>query len=179
MAEENVNVGDEQKDSNRTFTQSDFDKMVAKKEKEIVERYKDYETLKQKADALEKVQMEQEQAKLSEVEKANKRAQDLETRLAQIEQEKNLLAKTTLKLSVLSDPKYGVLPEPYKKVIDGEDEAGMKDSAEKALDDFTATLKKLGYKPTASGLPPETMNTIPAKPEDPIVTAFKKRFQGK
>ena len=179
MADEVIaEIPNEDKQSNKTFTQSDYDKMVAKKEKEISDKFKDYETLKSKAETLEKIQSEQEASKLSEIEKATKRANELEAKILQIEAEKNVLAKRTLKLGVLSDQKFIGLPEPYKAIVDGEDAESLKASAEKALEDFNEVLKKNGLKAGTSGMPLDIKQPTPVKLEDPIVLALKKRFGG-
>lgn len=165
-----------EKKTNRVFDQSEHDKEIARVQKETEAKYADYATIKAKAEELEKFKAEQELAKLSEVEKANKKASELEARLIAVEEEKNRLAKTTLKLSVLSDPKYQILPEPYKKFIDGDTEEAVKENAEKSLTEFQEFLKKLGKTPDSSGLPPDITQNQPKKPKDAIAIAFEKRF---
>jgi predicted RNase H-like HicB family nuclease len=182
MSEENqeqVATTEEGKESNRTFTQSDFDKMVAKKEKELSDRFKDYEDLKTKAETFEKLKAEQEQAKLSEIEKANLRAKELEDKLNNLISEKTVLEKKTLKFEVLSDPKYSALPNAYKKIIDGSTVDELKASAEEALKEFEEVLKSVGGKNTNVGLPPT--NTTKTEPQKPISLseAFMERLNRK
>lgn len=168
----------EEKKTNRVFDQSEHDKEIARVQKETESKYSDYATIKAKADEYEKFKAESELAKLSEVEKANKKAEDLEARLIAVEEEKNRLAKTTLKLSVLSDPKYSVLPEPYKKLIDGDTEESVKENAEKSLTEFNEFLKKMGVPQSNSGLPPDISKTVlPKQPINQLVDAIGKRFK--
>jgi DNA repair exonuclease SbcCD ATPase subunit len=170
MSEE---VKTEDKQTNRVFDQSDFDKMVSKKEKEIADKYADYETLKQKAETFEKLKLEQEQAKLSEVEKANQKAKELEDKLIRIETEKKTLEKKTLKLEVLSNPKYSSLPNPFKIVVDGETIEELTESAEKSLKEFEEVLKNAG-KQTNMGLPPPPTK-VESKPVS-LSDAFQERL---
>lgn len=179
MAEEvkpTENQATEEKKTNRVFDQSEHDKEIARVQKETESKYADYATVKAKAEEYEKFKAESELAKLTEVEKANKKASELEARLIAVEEEKNRLAKTTLKLGVLSDPKYQVLPEPYKKLIDGDTEESIKENAEKSLTEFNEFLKKLGKQSDSSGLPPDITKNQPTKPKDAIAIAFEKRF---
>ena len=142
--------GEAEKQTNRVFTQSDFDKMVAKKEKELSDKYQPFVT---KAEELEKASKQAELDKLSEVEKLSLAKTDLEKRLAEIEADRNALKKMTMKLSILSDAKYSILPEPYRKVIDGETDEEVKLSADKALKDLEDFLKRTGTKANV-GIPP-------------------------
>jgi hypothetical protein len=184
MAEENSNQpeakagGEENKQTNRTFTQSEYDKAIADHEKAVTEKFKDYETLKQKADAFEKEKADAEALKLSEVEKATKRAEDAEAKANTLEKEKTDLFKQTLKLTVLSDPKYHILPDPYKKLIDGDTIEAIKESAEKVGTEFAEYLKTLGVQTGNAGLPPNLHknNNIPDVPKNAVQLALEKRF---
>lgn len=161
---EPVETTTDEKQTNKLFTQSDFDKMVAKKEKELQERYKDYETLKAEKEELSKLKAEQEQAKLSETEKLNLRIKELESNLNNVLNEKTGLEKRTLKMEVLSDPKYFNLPPAYKKIIDGNTADELKASAEEALNEFNEVIKNTG-KNINVGIPPAgTTKTEPPKP---------------
>lgn len=169
---------EENKQTNRTFSQSDYDKALADKEKAVKEQFKDYETLKQKADAYEKEKADAEALKLSELEKANKKAEEAEARALSLEKEKSDLVKQTLKLTVLSDPKYSMLPEPYKKLIDGDDIETIKKNADKVGAEFAEYLKTLGVQTGNSGLPPnlQNKNNVPDVPKNAVVLALEKRF---
>jgi hypothetical protein len=168
MSEElKVETPVEEKQTNKMFTQSEFDKMVATKEKEIMSKFSDYSDLKTKAESFAKLQAEQEQAKLTEVEKAQKRSAELEQLLNQERTEKQLLSKKTMKLEVLSDAKFGVLPGPYKAMIDGDTVEAIREAAELQLKDFHEILKNANnIKQIAVGLPPpavkETMVKAPS-----------------
>lgn len=178
MAEENKQdqQTEEQKQSNRVFSQSDYDKAIAQKEKEVKELFKDYDDLKKTVSEFNKIKEEQELAKLSEIEKVTVKASELENKLKSAETINAELTKKMMKLEVLSDSRFSVLPDPYKRVVDGETVDDIRNAAEKALNDFNEVLKNAGKSIITSGVPPTQPKPTQPKPFT-IQEMFTKRLE--
>ena len=82
MDKETVNqeIATEVNDSEKTFTQSELDQIISERLKREREKYTDYESLKEKAQRLDQIE---EDAK-SELQKAQERAEKLQTELSEL-----------------------------------------------------------------------------------------------
>ena len=112
----------------KTFTQSDFDRIMAKKIKEIESKYSDYSETKLKYEELEKLQKEKELAEKSELEK-----------------------KINLRNEILSLGKYSSLPRVYKNSVSlSESKEEIIASADEVLKEWE---KDRGKSPDTFGAP--------------------------
>jgi DNA repair exonuclease SbcCD ATPase subunit len=170
-------TGSDEKDTNRLFTQSDFDKALARETAKLTEKYKDYEAIKKTAEDLTAKEAEAQKARMSEVEKARAEAEDAKKKLAQTESERNTLERQVIKSNILADPRFVTLPVAYRKAIEGDTEEAIKGSAEKILAEFNEDLKRLGVKPDSFGIPTDKRkDTLPKPPTSPLSDALAKRF---
>lgn len=127
----------EEKQTNRVFTQSEVDKMVAGALKKAKDEVGDYDELKVKLEELEREKKEKELAEMSEIEKYKVKMEELEK--AQIEKEKQLFEfkKKSALNDLLSDPKYSKMPKAYKNLVSySDDTETMIKSAEDAFAEY-------------------------------------------
>ena len=127
------------KQTNRTFTQSDVDKLMAKESIKIKDQYKDYDTMKGELDAMQKDKKERDLAEMTELDKAKLKTEELEGQLSQLTIKNVEYGKSVKRQRVLNDAKYNILPRVYKEnVILSEDEAEIIKSADEILTEFKA-----------------------------------------
>lgn len=178
MSEENKNKKDEEeKQTNRTFTQSEADKMIADAVKKATDKFSDYDGVKKKLTELESEKKKADEASMSEIEKVKKQNSELTERIGVLEGENLRYKKTALRADVLSDPRFVNLPGAYRKLIDGDDKDKITESADKVLAEWQEDLKKAGVKvetpppviPAGSGKPPT--------PTENFADKIAKRFQ--
>ena len=153
-------VGTDEKQTNRTFSQSEYDKALAIAVQKETDKFKDFDALKQNYELMKSERQKEEEAKLSEIERANKQVAELTEKLSLISVEKEQLSKTALKAEVLSDPKFVVLPNAYRKLIDGKDSESFKTSAESVLTEYLEDMKKNGLS--------AAINPAPLTPKAPL-----------
>ena len=155
----------EDKQSNKTFTQSEHDEAIAREQKRIADQYKDYADIKKKAEKLEKQQKERELAEKTEVEQLTIKNQELLEAFTKIESEKKRLETLGMKSDLLSKAEFANLPRAYKSMVTGEDADSIIASANEILKEYESDTKKLApgvnYHPPSSGQPPSTGNRSP------------------
>jgi hypothetical protein len=147
------------KQSNNTFTQSEFDKKLkeslAAKQQELDELKKASGNVDGELEELRDFKKKAELEKMSEAEKLQAEKEAFEKQkaeeLAKIEAEKI----NNLRMSVLTDTKYSILPSMARKVVEGKTEDEIKSSADKILEDYQEHLKSITGK-TDFGTPPGT-----------------------
>jgi hypothetical protein len=148
-----------EKNSVKTFTQEDINKIVVERLAREKEKYSDYETLKQKATKLDELDL----ANKSELEKEQAKSAKFEKLLAEKEKEKQLLLIENLKLSLLET---AGLPKSWSKRISGTTEDEIKADIEelkKVLGDKAANIgQSIGGKPSGT---PDTENMTLAEYE--------------
>lgn len=153
--------------SNKTFSQSEFDQMVARKEKEILARFKDYDEVKKTAEQLATEKKERELAEKTEVEKLQLKEKELTERLSIIESEKKKLEVLNVKNDVLSKSEYSVLPRAYKSMVEGDTAESILASADNILKEYEQDVKKVNpgvsYRPPVGGQAPSQVNKSPAE----------------
>ena len=138
---------EEEKQSTKTFTQSDFDKALARESKKLEERYGDYPQLKERLEALEKERKEKEEAEMSELQKANAMIEELKSKSTNLE---SLLTESQIKIlksDVLSRSEYFILPRAYKNLVTGDSEENIKASADEILEEYKKDMAKIGKTP--------------------------------
>jgi len=127
----------EEKQSTKTWTQSEVDKHAAALLNREKEKYSDYDTMKQTLESLMQEKTEKENANKSELEKAMDRLQTLEQRNEELESMSKTLELEKLKNNVLSDPKYSDLPKAYKSMVTtSSNEEEVRAMAEAALEEY-------------------------------------------
>jgi hypothetical protein len=130
-----VDDGDDKK-TNKTYDQSEFDKEVAKREQEIKLKYKDHDELKEKYEELEKWKQEKELAEMSESEKNQKLIEELKNSKTDLESQLNAAKLENLKNSILSTGKWVGMPRAYKKLVHGETQEEIELNAEKIFEEY-------------------------------------------
>lgn len=108
---EGKEAGKDGKPTEKTYTQSDFDKMKLKIEATTAAKYKDYDDLKTKADKLD--QLEKESG--TELEKTTRRAELAERKAAELEAKIAGIELDNVKKEALE--KAGLPTSLYKRVI--------------------------------------------------------------
>lgn len=164
MADNSDNPNDTaDKNTNRVFTQSEVDQLVAKVVKNELAKFADYGDVKAKADALEAEKRERELSEKSEVEKAQVKLQEWEKKYGALESEYKAQKTVIVKNDVLADHKYAGLPKVYRDSIRLSENADeIKSHADEMLKQFQADMK--GIK-TNVGAPGEVPPTTPAPPK--------------
>lgn len=134
---ETEEVEGEEKQSTKTFTQSDFDKHIAREKARIEEKYGDYETNKARLDELEKSIKDKAMAEMSELEKATATITDLNTKIEVLANSNLSLNKDIVRSKVLSSQDFNILPDVYKNaIISSDNEEEVLDSAKAILEQY-------------------------------------------
>jgi len=120
----------EEKQSNKTFTQSEFDKMLKKETSDLRKQVKELKSVSTELEELRQFKEESENEKMSAVEKAHKIAEEYKARLEDANKQLELASLNNIKNEVLADPKYSTLPKIYKSAVKGDDENSIIESAE-------------------------------------------------
>ena len=141
---DNEKVVEEEKQSNKTYTQSDFDKEVARQLAEHSLKYKDYDLTKKELEELKTWKQEKENAELSEAEKMQKMVEEQKSQLESLQTQNKELSLSVLKGNILSGSEFMGLPKAYKMMVQGESEEEIKVNATKALEEWQSDLSKLG-----------------------------------
>jgi hypothetical protein len=151
------------KQTNRTFTQSDHDRLVMEALTAERKKYADYPDIKK---TLETLQTEREQAELKEKTELERKDHEL-TKLAS-ELEKITLTNKQYELKskrdkVLSDPKFSKLPSVYKEAVQlTDDELVLQAEADKVLERWKADFNMTGQ---TFGEPAKATDKKPANVE--------------
>lgn len=151
------------KQTNKVFTQSEVDQLVAKVVKSELSKYADYSDVKTKAETLEREKQERELKDKSEIEKAQIAAKDWQEKYGKLEQEYKTQKLINVKSDILADSKYAALPKVYRDSIHMSDNADeVKAHADEMLKTFNADISKVK---TTVGAPGEAPPTAPEKPK--------------
>ena len=138
---------EENKQTNRTFTQSDVDKLVAEQIRKATEKFKYYESIKGTAEALKKEKEERELAEKSELERKEAEIAKLKKQTEEYNAKINSFILKEKRDGILSDAKYSELPSAYKRLVEpSEDEDALKQAADAALEQYKNDFKKITSK---------------------------------
>jgi len=137
---------EEEKKTNRTFTQAEFDSRLAEATKSFKEKEEKYKDLEEKFTELNEWKKEKEESEMSEIEKLTNKNKELEETLNSIASEKKMLEIQVSKNNILSDVKFAGLPAVYKNAVSGESEEELKSNAEQILEQFQKDMEGLGKK---------------------------------
>jgi len=139
---EHQEIGGQEKRTNRTFDQSEFDRELAQRTSEYRKQLKSFDLLKDELESLREEKNQRAQAEMTEVERLQNQLKEIENLKQKQELEIQTYQKKMLKHTVLLDPKYSTLPLAYKKMIEpGETEDEVKENAEEALRQFQLDFK--------------------------------------
>jgi hypothetical protein len=131
----------EDKQTNRTFSQSEHDAEVARVKRETSAKYSDYDEMKAQYDQLLADKKERELNDMSEVEKAKAIAEDLAAKLEAEKSRNESLALDQLKTDILSKPEFQALPRAYRNMVGGTDEASITADAERVVEEYKVDTK--------------------------------------
>ena len=163
-----------EKQSTRTFTQSEADKLVKSQVEAVASKYSDYDEKVKELEELKQKQIEREEAELSELEKIKRENEKLAAKVDELNGVKTQLERETLKQRVLNDPKFSELPTAYKKLVElGDDEESIRISAEKQLEEFKSDFKIK----TDFGIPSERKKDDPIGNSDISREALKQKMR--
>jgi len=130
-------IKEPEKQTNRVFTQSDVDKLVAEQVKKAVSDFADYGETKKQLQQMQEEKKKAELEKLDEVERLKAELEEASRYKTELEAVRAEHKKAQIKQSVLNDTKFAGLPRAYKQLIPlSEDENLVKEEAEKALEEF-------------------------------------------
>lgn len=136
-------IAEREKQTNRVFTQSDFDKMVSLEKRKIEEKYKDFDTIKSQYEELSKQAKERKDAEMSEIEKERSLRQKLEDEINKIKTDYNNQRQINIRAEILDMPEFRSLPRVYKNSVSlSEDRETIIESAKAVLKEFEADLGK-------------------------------------
>jgi hypothetical protein len=126
-----------EKQTNRTFSQSEMDKMVGEAIKKEREKLGDIESIKVELEELRKEKKTSELAKLDEVERLKVQLEEQEATKLEKEKEIYTFKKKIALNELLGDSKYSKMPSAYKKLVNySDDNEEMLKSADNALAEF-------------------------------------------
>jgi hypothetical protein len=151
----------EEKETNKTYTQSDFDKEVARQMAEFKVKHGDPEKTKKELANLIKWKKEKEEEALTEQERIQKRLDELKDESTSVKRRNQILELQLKTKDILSESKYSTLPRVYKNMVQGESEEEIRLNAEKIMTEYQDDLKKIGK--TVEFVPPEMSKTPESK----------------
>jgi hypothetical protein len=156
----NENVADvegqsqpEEKETNKMFSQSEFDKHVAAAIRKEREKYKDYGNIKSEYEKMQKTLREKEMSEKSEYERLQIELDETKRQYAQEKSRAEEIMRHKKRSDVLSEGKYANLPRAYKAMVElSDDDDYVRESADKILEEYQ---KDIGVKMEKSfGIPP-------------------------
>jgi predicted N-acyltransferase len=154
--QENVESQNNGKETNKLFTQSDFDSRIALESKKLNDKYKDYEDVKNQLETLVNEKKEKELAEKSEIEKRDIQITELTQKMERLSGDYDKAVKQNIRNNVLNQSKYAKLPRAYKNmVVLSEKEDDIIQSADEVLKEFETDL---GKNKESFGTPIKTAN---------------------
>jgi hypothetical protein len=151
----------EEKETNKTYTQSDFDKEVARQMAEFKVKHGDPEKTKKELENLMKWKKEKEEEALTEQEKIEKRLEELKDESTTVKRRNQILELQLKTKDILSESKYSTLPRVYKNMVQGESEDEIRLNADKIMQEYADDLKTAGK--TVEFVPPDIGKTPESK----------------
>jgi hypothetical protein len=165
--EEKVETEGSEKESNRVFTQSEFDQRVGQIEKKFEDKLAKYNEILNENKELKQAKDASDEKEMSENEKLNKKLTDALKKNEEQNKEIEGFKLNSIKADILSDPRFKDMPPTYRKVVTGKDEAEIRASADKTLVAFQTEFK--GVKPPDDlDPPPGGGNKLPGTETKPL-----------
>ena len=160
-----------EKESSKTFTQSEVDQMIARATQRTKQNFGDYDAIKQEHEALLAEKKERDLANKTEVEKLQAMNSELTTELTNVKGQISTYEKERLRMDVLNGNKYLNLPRAYKNlVVLSEDKEAIIASADEVLQEFENDTGKKVADTFGIAEPKDTTLAQPSKkvetPED-------------
>jgi hypothetical protein len=112
-------VSTEEKQSNKTFSQSEFDSRLATELNKFKTQYSDYDELKENFLEMKKWKEQKEQESMTEQEKMTNLVQNTAKENESLKSERDGLLTEIMKKDILLDKKYADLPIVYKQAVIG------------------------------------------------------------
>ena len=151
---ENDGTTEEEKKTNRVYSQSEADQLVAKVLSKEREKYADYDTIKSEYQKTQDALREKELADKSELEKAQFTINELTTKLEGATGKLTEYQREKVRDGVLQDPKYSKMPAMYKRNVKFSDNLDeVRQSADEIYEHFKADFQDQASK--TFGLPPD------------------------
>jgi len=127
----------EDKQSTKTFTQSEVDQIAGRAVKSERQKYEDYEEIKSQYEALMQEKKEKELSEKSEVERLNALYSEVVTQNTDLTNELSTYKKKQLRQDVLNGAKYRGLPRAYQNLVElSDDKDSLIASADKVLEEY-------------------------------------------
>lgn len=150
------------KQSNITYTQSEFDKKVKEQVSSISSKFADYDEVREQLESLRKEKEERELSEKSDLEKQIAMNEKLQQQLDALSGEKTELEKAKIRSEVLADEKFRNLPHVYRNaVVADSDIDTVRESAEKILAQFQNDFQE---KRESFGIPNEVKKAVKTEP---------------
>jgi hypothetical protein len=171
-----------EKQTNRTFTQSEMDTILAREKNALKDKYSDYDNVKAEHEKLLAEQKAKELANMSELDQYKTMLAENEAKTKAMEAENLKLQRLQIKTDVLNMSKYSALPSVYKKAIEaGESQELVIESAEKVYAEYLTDFGKNetvapNFENTTQSQEPKII--VPAMTNDALKQA-KETFQTK
>lgn len=155
-----------EKQTNRTFTQSEVDKLVSESLKKEKEKYGDVESIKDELARLREEKKKSELEKLDETERLKVELEEIQRARDEAQREVSAYKQRQRLQDILSDSKYAKMPKAYKNMVQySEDQEVMLKSADNALAEFerdfgTGVKETFGIPDQKVGDPTKAARTV-------------------
>jgi len=178
-----VTPKEEEKETNKTFTQSEFDTRIAEIEKKHKEQLGSVSEIQTQLETLAKEKKERELKEMSDIEQKETIIKDLMEQKELLEIKEAELSKKVAVNDVLNSPEFANLPRAYKSMVTGENQDDILANAKTVLDEFNEDISKLGKKVEGSALPPGVRkeqspdNLLPKSLKEELDEKMKQRYE--
>ncbi len=127
----------DEKQSTKTFTQSEHDQALATIEKKIKDQYKDYDDVTKKLTKLEKEKKDKQLEEASEIEKRDIQLKDLTEKIESLTNDYSKEKLKNMRNDIFSDARFTKLPRAYRNLVAlSESKDEMIESANEVLKEF-------------------------------------------
>lgn len=134
-------VVEEEKKSNKTFTQSEFDSKIGEIEHKYKLQLTEQAETKKKLEQLEKANRDRELSEMSEIEKSKKLIEEIQEKNKALEIEKSELLVKNLRNEVLSEKDFSILPTAYRGQVIGNTTEEIVASAKAQIEQYNKDFK--------------------------------------
>jgi len=156
---------DDEKKTNRTFNQSEFDSRLKEEQKKIKDQYRDYNDIKTQLSELKQKEEERKLAEMSEIEQWKTKYDSITTENEELKKSLESEVIKGLRNEILSNNEYSILTRPYKKMVVGNTESEVRESAQQILEEFKKDIEKIKGKSVDFTPPTDLKQEIEKKPE--------------
>jgi hypothetical protein len=171
-----------EKQTNKTFTQSEFDSAISKVKEDGNEKIKELETkLNETTELLSGFQTKQkelERAKMTELEREKAEKSEISSQVEQLIQENQIFKQQLLIKDIVdNDPNFDKMPRIYKQNIKGDTVEAITESASTMLDEWKKDIKGVNSQRDV-GAPDIGVDSSVSAEQKPLSIAqqFKQKF---